>query len=91
MKRDILVFFPFVNVLVLLNLPEEILTISLTMAFWASSYSVLFLVYSSLREVSLLQIKIMVLLEILKHPLEVMCTTSEIYPEYYPIKHQNNN
>lgn len=48
------------NILVLL-LPEEILTISLTMASWASWYSVLFLVYSSLREVNALQIKVMVL------------------------------
>lgn len=42
-------------------LPEEILTISLTMASWASWYSVLYLVYSSLREVNALQIKVMVL------------------------------
>lgn len=35
--------------------PEAMLIISLTIAFWASSYSSLFLVYSSFRELSLLQ------------------------------------
>jgi hypothetical protein len=73
-KTDILPLDPHLQP-VLLNLPEEILTISLTMASWASSYSALFLAYSSLKEDNSLQIQIWYYLKISIYLLAVMCIT----------------